>query len=204
MSQKQEEKGNDCETANESMPNIVPQESVGIVDESRELVVIVDKSLEELDTNLGEPRPELDSLRHMDMYGQACMWMSKIGAKVAIIARFGTPLDIISDNGLRFKKGLLIEVCEELKIQHRHSTPYYPQSNGLVEKANGIIAEIIRKMVQSKPKLWDAFLDGALWAYRTTYKDATQFTPFHLVYGQEALQSIELQNPTIKLVGREE
>ncbi|MCO5552612.1 hypothetical protein L7F22_006126 [Adiantum nelumboides] len=121
-----------------------------------------------------------------------------------IVCSFGTPLEIISNNGPRFKKGLLIEVCEELKIQHRHNTPYYPQSNGLVEKANGIIAEITRNMVQSKAKLWDAFLDGALWAYRTTYKDATQFTPFHLVYGQEALQSIKLKIPTIKLARREE
>ncbi|MCO5589038.1 hypothetical protein L7F22_043003 [Adiantum nelumboides] len=121
-----------------------------------------------------------------------------------IICRFGTPLEIIFDNGPGFRKDLLTEVCEERKIQHRHSTPYYLQSNVLVEKANGIIAGIIRKMVQSKPKLWDAFLDGALWAYRTTYKDATQFTPFHLVYGQEALQPIELQIPTIKLGGKRE
>ncbi|MCO5599040.1 hypothetical protein L7F22_053139 [Adiantum nelumboides] len=121
-----------------------------------------------------------------------------------IVCRFGTPFEIIFDNGPGFRKGLLTEVCEELKVQHRHSTSHYPQSNGLVEKANGIITGIIRKMVQSKPKLWDAFLDGALRAYNTTYKDATQFTPFHLVYGQEALQPIELQIPTIKLAGKEE
>ncbi|MCO5613229.1 hypothetical protein L7F22_067505 [Adiantum nelumboides] len=120
------------------------------------------------------------------------------------MTRFGTPLEIVSDNGPGFRRGLLTEVCEELKISHRHSTPYYPQSNGLVEKANGIIARIIRKMVESKPKRWDNFLDGAIWAYRTTYRDATQFTPFHLVYGQEALQPIELNIPTIKLTGRQE
>ncbi|MCO5574430.1 hypothetical protein L7F22_028215 [Adiantum nelumboides] len=121
-----------------------------------------------------------------------------------ICCRFGNPLEIVSDNGPGFRKGLLTEVCEELKISHRHSTPYYPQSNGLVEKANGIIAGIIRKMVESKPKCWDNFLDGAIWAYRTTYRDATQFTTFHLVYGQEALQPIELNIPTIKLTGRQE
>ncbi|MCO5594824.1 hypothetical protein L7F22_048858 [Adiantum nelumboides] len=120
------------------------------------------------------------------------------------MTRFGTPLEIVSDNGPEFRRDLLTEVCEELKISHRHSTPYYPQSNGLVEKANGIIAIIIRKMVESKPKRWDNFLDGAIWAYRTTYRDATQFTPFHLVYGQEALQPIELNIPTIKLTGRQE
>ncbi|MCO5562899.1 hypothetical protein L7F22_016535 [Adiantum nelumboides] len=121
-----------------------------------------------------------------------------------ICCRFDTPLEIVSDNGPGFRRGLLTEVCEELKISHRHSTPYYPQSNGLVEKANGIITGIIRKMVESKPKRWDNFLDGAIWAYRTTYRDATQFTPFHLVYGQEALQPIELNIPTIKLTGRQE
>ncbi|MCO5614220.1 hypothetical protein L7F22_068500 [Adiantum nelumboides] len=172
-----------------------------------------------------------------------------------IYCRFGTPLEIVSNNGPGFRRGLLIDVCDELKISHKHSTPYYPQSNGLVEKANGIIADIIRKMVESKPKRWDNFLDGAIWAYRTTYRDATQyypqsnglvekangiiadiirkmveskpkrwdnfldgaiwayrttyrdatqFTPFHLVYGQEALQPIELNTPTIKLTGRQE
>ncbi|MCO5552581.1 hypothetical protein L7F22_006094 [Adiantum nelumboides] len=121
-----------------------------------------------------------------------------------ICCTFGTPLEIVSDNGPGFRRGLLTEVCEVLKISHRHSTPYYPQSNGLVEKANRIIAGIIRKMVESKPKHWDNFLDGAIWAYRTTCRDATQFTPFHLVYGQEALQPIELNIPTIKLTGRQE
>ncbi|MCO5563726.1 hypothetical protein L7F22_017373 [Adiantum nelumboides] len=120
------------------------------------------------------------------------------------MTRFGTPLEIVSDNGPWFRIGLLTEVCEELKISHRHSTPYYSQSNGLVENANGIITGVIRKMVESKPKRWDNFLDGAIWAYRTTYRDATQFTPFHLVYGQEALQPIELNIPTIKLTGRQE
>ncbi|MCO5580989.1 hypothetical protein L7F22_034864 [Adiantum nelumboides] len=119
-----------------------------------------------------------------------------------ICCRFGTPLEIVSDNGPGFRKGLLTEVCEELHILHRHSTPYYPQSNGLVEKANGIIAGIIRKMVKNKTKLWDDFLDGALWGYRTTYKEATEFTPFHLVYGQEALQPIELNIPTMRLHGK--
>ncbi|MCO5549862.1 hypothetical protein L7F22_003336 [Adiantum nelumboides] len=64
------------------------------------------------------------------------------------MTRFGAPLEIVFDNGPGFRKGLSTKVCEELKISHRHSTPYYPQSNGLVEKANGIIAGIIRKMVE--------------------------------------------------------
>ncbi|MCO5587619.1 hypothetical protein L7F22_041568 [Adiantum nelumboides] len=104
-----------------------------------------------------------------------------------ICCRFGTPLEIVFNKGLGFRKGLLTEVCEELHIQHRHSTPYYPQSNGLVEKANGIIVGSIRNVVKNKTKLWDDFLDGALWSYWTAYREAIEFTHFHLAYGQEAL-----------------
>ena len=89
-------------------------------------------------------------------------------------------------------------MCEELNIKHQHATPYYPQANGAVKKANGIITWIIKKMVNSQEKHWDKFLDGALWAYHTTFKFATKFTPFHLVYGQEALHIIELEIPTIR------
>ncbi|MCO5574147.1 hypothetical protein L7F22_027927 [Adiantum nelumboides] len=120
-----------------------------------------------------------------------------------ICCRFGAPQEIISDHGPRFREGLLTRVCEEMKVKHQHATPYYPQSNGAVEKANGIITRILRKMVESQEKHWDRFLDGALWAYRTTYKCATGFTPFHLVYGQEALQPIELEIPTIRAIKNE-
>ena len=67
-----------------------------------------------------------------------------------------------------------------------------------MEKANGIITWIIQKMVKSQEKDWDKFLDGAFWAYCTTFKFATGLTPFHLVYGQKARQPIELEIPTIR------
>ncbi|MCO5561972.1 hypothetical protein L7F22_015598 [Adiantum nelumboides] len=65
MEKEQEEKGNECETANESMPDIVPKESVGTMDESQELVVAVDKSQEEIDDTVGEPRSAPDFLSHI-------------------------------------------------------------------------------------------------------------------------------------------
>ncbi|MCO5551363.1 hypothetical protein L7F22_004865 [Adiantum nelumboides] len=138
------------------------------------------------------------------LHEEACggHFAQELTAKKILLSGFGTPLEIVSDNGPGFRKGLLTKVCDELHILHRHSTPYYPQSNGLVEKANGIIAGIIQKMVKNKTKLWNDFLDGALWAYQTTYKEAKDFTPFHLVYGQEALQPIELNISTIRLHGK--
>ena len=39
----------------------------------------------------------------------------------------------------------------------------------------------------------------ALWAYRTSTKSATGFTPFQLVYGLEATLPIECEIPSLKL-----
>jgi hypothetical protein len=39
----------------------------------------------------------------------------------------------------------------------------------------------------------------ALWAYRTSVKSATGFTPFQLVYGVESILSIECEIPSLNL-----
>ena len=94
----------------------------------------------------------------------------------------------------------MTDLLARLKVKHRHSSPYYPQCNGLVEKVNGILVKIISKQVEDNPKNWDKHLTTALWAYRTSFKVSTQFTPFHLVYGQEALLPIEVEIPSYQLL----
>jgi hypothetical protein len=46
---------------------------------------------------------------------------------------------------------------------------------------------------------WHTMLFSALWAYQTSVKSATGFTPFWLVYGVEAILSIECEIPSLKL-----
>jgi transposase InsO family protein len=48
-----------------------------------------------------------------------------------IITRFGCPKRIITDNVASFKAEPLINFCEQFIISLIHSTPYYPQGNGL-------------------------------------------------------------------------
>jgi hypothetical protein len=46
---------------------------------------------------------------------------------------------------------------------------------------------------------WHTMLFSALWAYRTSVKSITGFTPFRLVYGLEAILLIECEIPSLKL-----
>ncbi|MCO5588627.1 hypothetical protein L7F22_042584 [Adiantum nelumboides] len=120
-----------------------------------------------------------------------------------IYSRFGAPLEILSDRVPGFRVDLLDALLDNLSIQHVHSTPYYPQCNGLVEKTNGVLCKIITKHVRDRPQDWDKHLTAALWAYRTSFKVSTQFTPYHLVYGQEALLPIEVELGSLRVLARE-
>ncbi|MCO5592848.1 hypothetical protein L7F22_046852 [Adiantum nelumboides] len=120
-----------------------------------------------------------------------------------ICSRFGTPLEILSDRGPGFEADLLDALLENLSIKHVHSTPYYPQCNGLVEKTNGVLCKIITKHVRDRPQDWDKHLTVALWAYRTSFKVYTQFTPYHLVYGQEALLPIEVELGSLRVLAKD-
>ena len=118
----------------------------------------------------------------------------------SICCRFSTPLEIISDRGPGFRGDLVKELMVKLGVKHKHSTPYYPQCNGLVEKVNGMICKIISKHVGDKTQHWDKHLNVALWSYRTSFRASLGLTPFHLVYGQEALLPIEVKLSSLKVL----
>jgi hypothetical protein len=73
-----------------------------------------------------------------------------------------------------------------------HSTPYYPQGNGLAESSNKSLIKIIRKLLEENKKNWDSKLKFALRADRVTIKKAIGTSPFKLVYGTNAIFPVQL------------
>ena len=47
-------------------------------------------------------------------------------------------------------------------------------------------------------KDWADRLPEALWAYRTTWRNTTRYTPYQLVYGKQVLLPIEFQVKTFR------
>ena len=110
-----------------------------------------------------------------------------------IIARFGVPQAIVTDHGKHFHNHMMAKLTAKLGLWHDNSTPCYPQSNGKVEAINKILKNMLQKMIGVHKRNWHLILYSALWAYRTSVRNTTGFTPFQLVYGMEAILSIQCE-----------
>ena len=104
-------------------------------------------------------------------------------ALCTIFTRFGFPSEVLSDGGPQFTSDLMYQVMKSLGITHKFTTPYHPQANGLCEKANGTIKNIIRKVAFDNTQEWDRYLHTTLYNIRSTPQETTGFTPFELVFG---------------------
>ncbi|KAK1648702.1 hypothetical protein QYE76_066507 [Lolium multiflorum] len=116
----------------------------------------------------------------------------------SIVFRFGVPHSIVTDNGSNFTSKEFKAYCAEVGIKLHFASVAHPQTNGQVEKANGVICNGIKKRLlgplEKARHTWPEELPSVLWSIRTTPNTATQETPFFLVHGAEAVLPIEIEH----------
>ncbi|XP_039158491.1 uncharacterized protein K02A2.6-like [Eucalyptus grandis] len=118
-----------------------------------------------------------------------------------IVARYGVPEAIITDNGTNLNNKVVDGLFSEFRIKHLNSSPYRPQMNGAVEAANKNIKKILSKTAENYHD-WHDRLPYALMAYRTSICTSTGATPFSLVYGMEAVLPVEVEVPSLRVLSQ--
>ncbi|GFT01482.1 retrovirus-related Pol polyprotein from transposon 17.6 [Trichonephila clavipes] len=103
-----------------------------------------------------------------------------------IFSRTGIPSIIASDQGTNFKSALTQEFTKRIGSSPRFSCPGYPASNGLVERWNKVLKDMIHHVIREDPRSWDRQLPFLLFAYREVPNTTTGVSPFRLLYGREA------------------
>ena len=78
-----------------------------------------------------------------------------------------------------------------------NTTPYYPQGNGQVERANRSIVEGLGAFVNSRKDDWQQYLHLFEFAYNNTVHSATKTMPFFLNYGKRPTTVASLLNPEL-------
>ena len=101
------------------------------------------------------------------------------------ISRFGVPSQIHSDQGAQFESNLFKSLCELLGIEKTHTTPYHPQSDGLMERFNRTLEDMLSKVVDENHKNWDDCLPIVMMAYCSSIHKSTGESPVKMMLGRD-------------------
>jgi transposase InsO family protein len=110
-----------------------------------------------------------------------------------VIARFGTPAEIITDNGTAFKNEFS-NFCRRRLIHQRFITEDVPRSNGLAERAVQTVKNALRKFAALKHHAldWDTSgLPAILTRYRMTPQAASKHSPARIVFALDPILDAE-------------
>ena len=105
-------------------------------------------------------------------------------ALLVMWTRVGIPHQVLSDRGTQFVSEIMTEVHRLLSVKGLRTTPYHAQCNGLVERFNGTLKSMLKKLCEEKPSSWHRYIAPSLFAYREVPQESTGFSPFELLYGR--------------------
>jgi hypothetical protein len=100
------------------------------------------------------------------------------------ILRFGPPKRLRSDQGGEFISKLSLKMYEIWGISFKSSSSFHPESQGAIERANGTIMNMVKKLVQDKKEDWDLSLVQAVFGYNISKNSWRQLSPFQIVFGR--------------------
>jgi len=112
-------------------------------------------------------------------------------AMIEIFSRSGIPSEILTDQGSVFMGKLMSQLCSMLGIKPIRTSPYHPQTDGLLERWHSDLLAMLKKAASDK-KDWDLYLPYVLFAYRQTPHTVTGFSPFQLIYGFNVRGPLEI------------
>lgn len=96
------------------------------------------------------------------------------------------PVKVLTDNGPEFSGVKFNDVLDSYGIQHQYTTPNKPSSNGLVERANRTLIELLR-IQSTSPATWYQALPRSVMVHNTTYHSAIKMFPSEYIYSKPHL-----------------
>ena len=113
-----------------------------------------------------------------------------------VFCRFSPPEQLHSDQGRQFESDLIQELCKLLQVRKTRTTPYHPQCNGVVERFNRTLLDMLSTTVGDHPSDWDQSIRKLCMAYNSSVHSTTGFTPFFLMFGRQVRLPVDLMYGT--------
>ena len=113
------------------------------------------------------------------------------------ISIFGALARLLSDRGASFTSNIIEELCKILGIKWLWTTPYQPQTNGLVERSHQTIMCMIGKLGEDKKANCWFHLAEIAHAYNATWSAVTRYSPHYVMFGCRPRLLVDFVFPTI-------
>ena len=113
------------------------------------------------------------------------------------ICRWGVPIQILTDQGRNFESNVLKDVCKLLHIDKGRTVSYNPKSNGVVERFNRTLLNMLSTFCNQNQRDWDLYIPQLLMAYRSTKNGSTNHTPNQMVLGRNIVMPLEAISPNL-------
>jgi transposase InsO family protein len=168
--------------------------------------MVVGEPWERLGVDITGPHPRsstgkeyiLTAVDHFTKWGEAFAIGNHKAPTVAkvlveqIFTRFGTPMQILSDQGAEFEGKLMTELCTILEIDKIRTSPYRPQTNGATQRFHRTLKSMLGTVVAENQRDWDHHLPIVMAALRATIHESTGFLPNYLMFGREVCAPIDV------------
>jgi hypothetical protein len=109
-----------------------------------------------------------------------------------LICVHGAPESILSDQGREFLNEVLTSINSDLHVHRLKTSAYHPQTDGLTERFNSTLQNMLSMYVADHQRDWDIYIPYVLAAYRCSVNEATLETPFYLMYGRDHYMPIDV------------
>ena len=97
----------------------------------------------------------------------------------------GCPEVLITDQGREFVDSLSSQLYSITHTEHRITSAYHPQTNGLTERFNQTLTRCLAKVVDEYQSDWDERIDTVLMGYRASRQASTKQSPYFILFQQD-------------------
>ncbi len=110
----------------------------------------------------------------------------------SLLCSYTTPSVLLSDNGTEFKNDVLYHICQQYHIMQTFITAHHPASNGLAERTNRKILEILRHVAGQLHEFWEDWLPHVAASINGSVNSSTGKTTHYIVFGSEKRSPYDL------------
>ena len=134
---------------------------------------------------------------HFTRYAQAFPTrnqLAKTTAKVLFenfIVHYGFPARLHSDQGRNFESSVIKELCALAGVQKTRTTPYHPMGNGMVERFNQTLLNMLGTLEDRQKDDWRSFVAPLVHSYNATKHESTGYSPYFLMFGRHPRLAVD-------------